>query len=141
MSSLWEGDTFYGVCNGARASPKKVLFLDRLLSLPFAQRPPVGVLKHIMGGFLLSRFLLQAFKGSRIVISSVNLKQCQLHTPSMYRLFGPSTNACSITPDVIKKYDSFDDMKLSDDLLRGIYSCGFEKPSAIQSLAIVATIR
>ncbi len=27
---------------------------------------------------------------------------------------------------------SFDDMNLKDDLLRGIYAYGFEKPSAIQ---------
>jgi len=31
---------------------------------------------------------------------------------------------------------SFDSMGLSDDLLRGVYSHGFEKPSAIQSAAI-----
>eukprot|EP00933_Yihiella_yeosuensis_P059047 TRINITY_DN5995_c0_g1_i1.p1 TRINITY_DN5995_c0_g1~~TRINITY_DN5995_c0_g1_i1.p1 ORF type:complete len:396 (+),score=83.88 TRINITY_DN5995_c0_g1_i1:134-1321(+) len=33
--------------------------------------------------------------------------------------------------------DSFDDMGLPDELLRGIYSYGFEKPSAIQQRAIV----
>lgn len=32
--------------------------------------------------------------------------------------------------------DSFDNMGLSDNLLRGIYSYGFEKPSGIQQLAI-----
>lgn len=32
--------------------------------------------------------------------------------------------------------ESFDDMGLHDDLLRGIYSYGFEKPSPIQKLAI-----
>lgn len=31
---------------------------------------------------------------------------------------------------------SFDEMGLSEDLLRGIYSMGFERPSAIQSVAI-----
>ena len=34
-------------------------------------------------------------------------------------------------------YDSFDDMNLNDDLTRGIYSYGFEKPSKIQQIAIV----
>ncbi len=34
-------------------------------------------------------------------------------------------------------FESFDDMGLHDDLLRGIYCCGFEKPSPIQQLAIV----
>jgi len=37
----------------------------------------------------------------------------------------------------IKAYESFDDMGLSDTLLRGIYSFGFERPSKIQSMAIV----
>lgn len=34
-------------------------------------------------------------------------------------------------------YNSFDDMGLPDELLRGIYSYGFEKPSAIQKKGIV----
>ena len=33
--------------------------------------------------------------------------------------------------------DNFDDMKLREELLRGIYAYGFEKPSAIQQRAIV----
>jgi len=33
--------------------------------------------------------------------------------------------------------DNFDNMNLKDDLLRGIYAYGFEKPSAIQQRAIV----
>lgn len=36
--------------------------------------------------------------------------------------------------------DSFDDMKLPDDLLRGIYAYGFERPSAIQQRSIVPII-
>ena len=36
------------------------------------------------------------------------------------------------------RYRSFDDMKLSDGLLRGIYAYGFEKPSEIQQQAICA---
>ena len=32
--------------------------------------------------------------------------------------------------------ESFDDMGLKEDLLRGIYSYGFERPSAIQQRAI-----
>lgn len=34
-------------------------------------------------------------------------------------------------------YESFDDMKLSEALARGIYTYGFEEPSKIQQLAIV----
>jgi translation initiation factor 4A len=37
----------------------------------------------------------------------------------------------------VKIYETFDDMDIPDQLLRGIYSVGFEKPSAIQTKAIV----
>lgn len=37
----------------------------------------------------------------------------------------------------VKKYMSFDEMGLSEDILRGIYSYGFERPSDIQTMAIV----
>ena len=37
--------------------------------------------------------------------------------------------------------DSFDEMGLGEELLRGIYGLGFEKPSAIQSRAIVPATR
>ena len=37
--------------------------------------------------------------------------------------------------------DSFDDMKLKSELLRGIYAYGFERPSAIQQRAIMPVIQ
>mmetsp|Transcript_16692 Transcript_16692/g.39294 ORF Transcript_16692/g.39294 Transcript_16692/m.39294 type:complete len:412 (+) Transcript_16692:40-1275(+) len=37
--------------------------------------------------------------------------------------------------------DSFDDMSLREDLLRGIYAYGFEKPSAIQQRGIMPLIK
>lgn len=37
----------------------------------------------------------------------------------------------------LKVYETFDEMGLSDALLRGIYSYGYERPSKIQQLAIV----
>jgi translation initiation factor 4A len=37
--------------------------------------------------------------------------------------------------------DNFDDMQLKEQLLRGIYAYGFEKPSAIQQRAIIPCIR
>jgi len=37
----------------------------------------------------------------------------------------------------VEVFTSFDDMNLKEDLLRGIYAYGFEKPSAIQQRAIV----
>ena len=36
---------------------------------------------------------------------------------------------------------SFDDMQLKEELLRGIYAYGFEKPSAIQQRAIMPCIK
>jgi len=38
---------------------------------------------------------------------------------------------------VIREYKSFDEMNLNDQILRGIYSFGFEKPSPVQEKAIV----
>jgi translation initiation factor 4A len=40
------------------------------------------------------------------------------------------------TPDV-RLYETFDSMNLPENLLRGIYSHGFERPSAIQQKAVV----
>jgi translation initiation factor 4A len=40
-------------------------------------------------------------------------------------------------PSSVKEYKSFDDMNLSQDLLRGIYGYGFEKPSEIQQKGIM----
>merc|ERR1712227_664582 len=37
--------------------------------------------------------------------------------------------------------ENFDDMNLKEELLRGIYAYGFEKPSAIQQRAIVPSIK
>jgi len=42
--------------------------------------------------------------------------------------------------DNYEKFESFDDMGLKDELLRGIYSYGYERPSTIQQKAIVPTI-
>jgi superfamily II DNA/RNA helicase len=36
---------------------------------------------------------------------------------------------------------NFDDMNLREELLRGIYAYGFEKPSAIQQRAIIPCIK
>ena len=40
-----------------------------------------------------------------------------------------------VTDEVIT-YESFEDLDLKENLLRGIYSCGYEKPSVIQQKAI-----
>lgn len=41
------------------------------------------------------------------------------------------------TDDTIKVYKAFEDMGLNEEILNGIYTNGFEKPSAIQMKAIV----
>ena len=41
----------------------------------------------------------------------------------------------------IKYIDSFDCMNLTDNVLRGIYAYGFERPSSIQQRAIVPIIQ
>lgn len=38
-------------------------------------------------------------------------------------------------------FDNFDDMSLKEELLRGIYGYGFEKPSAIQQRAIIPCVK
>lgn len=38
--------------------------------------------------------------------------------------------------EVTDVYESFEDLDLKDNLLRGIYACGYEKPSVIQQKAI-----
>lgn len=45
-----------------------------------------------------------------------------------------------ITTNYTDVHETFDDMKLRDELLRGIYAYGFEKPSAIQQRAIIPMI-
>ena len=41
----------------------------------------------------------------------------------------------------LKEYISFDDMDLNENILRGVYAHGFEKPSPIQQKAIVPMIK
>lgn len=44
------------------------------------------------------------------------------------------------TSEGVKVYSTFDSLNLKEDLLRGIYGYGFERPSAIQQRAIVPII-
>lgn len=56
-------------------------------------------------------------------------------TPAVETTTSVGTEGVTVTSSV-ECIDSFDKMNLSDDLLRGIYGYGFEKPSAIQQRAI-----
>ena len=64
----------------------------------------------------------------------------------MYRLAYPSIDAPVVDNNVDiesnwdKEVESFDDLNLSTDLLRGIYAYGFEKPSVIQQKAILPVL-
>jgi len=53
---------------------------------------------------------------------------------------GPDGLAEIIESNWDEVYESFDDMNLKTELLRGIYAYGFEKPSAIQQRAIVPCV-
>ena len=46
----------------------------------------------------------------------------------------------SVSAPAIKEYSSFDEMGIQDQILRGLYGFGFEKPSPIQRKAIVPMI-
>ncbi|CAG9464308.1 unnamed protein product [Pedinophyceae sp. YPF-701] len=48
-----------------------------------------------------------------------------------------SNNTDEFYTDWEESFDTFDDMQLHENLLRGIYAYGFEKPSAIQQKGIV----
>jgi translation initiation factor 4A len=58
------------------------------------------------------------------------------HKPS-----APSSDTYEIDENMqqFEKIDNFDNMGLREELLRGVYSYGFEKPSTIQQKAIVPT--
>lgn len=45
------------------------------------------------------------------------------------------------TSEDIEIYPSFDSMNIKEDLLRGIYAYGFERPSAVQKRAIIPAVR
>ena len=58
-------------------------------------------------------------------------------TPASDAASGGAGAASDASPTEIKKFTSFDEMELPEQLLRGIYSYGFERPSEIQTMAIV----
>ncbi|MCI27225.1 DEAD-box ATP-dependent RNA helicase 2-like [Trifolium medium] len=45
------------------------------------------------------------------------------------------------TTEGVKTFQSFEEMGIKDNLLRGIYQYGFDKPSAIQQRAIAPIIQ
>lgn len=66
--------------------------------------------------------------------------------PRVSRCFyGQSLTLLRTTGQIESNYDetvdSFDEMNLKPELLRGIYAYGFERPSAIQQRAIMPVIK
>jgi superfamily II DNA/RNA helicase len=51
------------------------------------------------------------------------------------------THAGQIESNYDETTDSFDNMELKAELLRGVYAYGFERPSAIQQRAIMPVIK
>jgi translation initiation factor 4A len=56
---------------------------------------------------------------------------------------GEETNLNNLHEDntIIEKYETFDEMNLREEILRGIYAHGFDKPSPIQKIAIDPIIK
>lgn len=52
----------------------------------------------------------------------------------------PDSLSTSDVPDLVEAIQDFEDMNLPEELLRGIYAHGFEKPSAVQQRAIRPTM-
>jgi translation initiation factor 4A len=57
-----------------------------------------------------------------------------LYKTSMTTIVGESV---SVVADEVRVYETFDDMDLPENLLRGVYSHGFERPSEIQKRGIM----
>jgi ATP-dependent RNA helicase len=66
------------------------------------------------------------------------LWQAQAHLPQQISSTHPGLLGRSWRAQVVK---SFDQMGLRDDLLRGIFAYGFEKPSAIQQRALLPIVQ
>lgn len=45
------------------------------------------------------------------------------------------------TSEALETVTSFDDLSLKEDLLKGVYAYGFDKPSAVQSKAILPIVK
>ena len=50
-------------------------------------------------------------------------------------------NTATVLNESVETFESWDAMELRGDLLRGIYSIGFEKPSPIQTKAIMPVVK
>ena len=70
------------------------------------------------------------FETTKVEDSSLKWLLAHAHCPSSR----PSTH------QGVKVISSFDEMNLKEELLRGLYAYGFEKPSAIQQRAVLPIV-
>ena len=54
-----------------------------------------------------------------------------------YRMADNDSILSEVVPNTVRVYPTFDEMDLHEDILRGVYGIGFQKPSAIQQRGIV----
>ncbi|KAM0933564.1 putative RNA helicase [Dioscorea sansibarensis] len=73
--------------------------------------------------------------------SQFDAQQFDAKMNDMYFLSLLSEKGADFFTEYDEVYDSFDSMGLQENLLRGIYAYGFEKPSAIQQRGIVPFIK
>ena len=66
------------------------------------------------------------------------LRDCALEKSQKLTLLCP---AAQIESNYDEVTETFDDMQLKSELLRGVYAYGFERPSAIQQRAIMPVIK
>lgn len=71
---------------------------------------------------------------------AVRRRKCALACEAFYGL-PANTRAGQIESNYDETTDSFDNMALKAELLRGVYAYGFERPSAIQQRAIMPVIK
>jgi len=73
----------------------------------------------------------------KVETKTVDTKKEEETKPSSEMTESEETAAGVVTSNWTKIAESFDDMNLNENLLRGIYGYGFEKPSAIQQRGIL----
>lgn len=74
------------------------------------------------------------------VSSAVSETAALAEIPAEKEIQTADEGAGEINTNYTEVHETFDDMTLRDELLRGIYAYGFEKPSAIQQRAIIPMI-
>ena len=68
---------------------------------------------------------------------SIRTPENEMLVPTEHTVRNSEGELCAVAPTC----ESFDDLELHENLLRGVYSCGFEKPTPIQKRAIEPILR